>query len=447
MKNLRKIILAVLVGLVAFSTTGCSVKLVSWQQHKEAVELREKQYRMAYANVYATEYQKAVAEGRIKEEKNVGEYTIEALTQKLKNIVGVSEIKKIEKKASDTAETFSKNKVPSTYFWSWFFIHIVVVFLILLITMFTGIVVSDDRNSETTGFITAATILGGIAIFVIQFLTQNAAFNTHILLLQLVILGAFIITYAKISEDGNKGRIFLATFGPYITTIAILYLNKNTNLFAYPMLISASVWILFVSGMIISKINGGYEDGAKMVILDSFIAAAVLVLAFVLKNGTYFAYIALALIFVISVIRICVSNVKAKKEKAEKARLRAVYAEKQAEQKRIAKQKAEAERKDLEAAELIRKAAEEKARQEAAEKAAKEAEAKAAAEKAAEKEYQDKVVAEYEAACDEASELEEKIAAITGKDAASIMEKAKLTKKFNELDKKIGELGDLMGTF
>ena len=453
MKNLRKIILAVLVGLVAFSTTGCSVKLVSWQQHKEAVELREKQYRMAYANVYATEYQKAVAEGRIKEEKNVGEYTIEALTQKLKNIVGVSEIKKIEKKASDTAETFSKNKVPSTYFWSWFFIHIVVVFLILLITMFTGIVVSDDRNSETTGFITAATILGGIAIFVIQFLTQNAAFNTHILLLQLVILGAFIITYAAISDDDNKGRIFLATFGPYITTIAILYLNKNTNLFAYPMLISASVWILFVSGMIISKINGGYEDGAKMVILDSghneYVSgkAAVLVLAFVLKNGTYFAYIALALIFVISVIRICVSNVKAKKEEAEKARLRAIYAEKQAEQKRIADQKAEAERKDLEAAELIRKAEEEKARQEAAEKAAKEAEAKAAAEKAAEKEYQDKVVAEYEAACDEASELEEKIAAITGKDAASIMEKAKLTKKFNELDKKIGELGDLMGTF
>ena len=402
---------------------------------------------MAYANVYATEYQKAVAEGRIKEEKNVGEYTIEALTQKLKNIVGVSEIKKIEKKASDTAETFSKNKVPSTYFWSWFFIHIVVVFLILLITMFTGFEVSDDRNSETTGFIAAATILGGIAIFVIQFLTQNAAFNTHILLLQLVILGAFIITYAAISDDDNKGRIFLATFGPYITTIAILYLNKNTNLFAYPMLISASVWILFVSGMIISKINGGYEDGAKMVILDSFIAAAVLVLAFVLKNGTYFAYIALALIFVISVIRICISNVKAKKEEAEKARLRAIYAEKQAEQKRIAKQKAEAERKALEAAELIRKAAEEKARQEAAEKAAKEAEAKAAAEKAAEKEYQDKVVAEYEAACDEASELEEKIAAITGKDAASIMEKAKLTKKFNELDKKIGELGDLMGTF
>lgn len=447
MKNLRKIILAVLVGLVAFSTTGCSLKLVSWQQHKEAVELREKQYRMAYANVYATEYQKAVAEGRIKEKKNVGEYTIEALTQKLKNIVGVSEIKKIEKKAAETAKTFSKNKVPSTYFWSWFFIHIVVVFLMLLATMFTGIVVSDYRNSETTGFITAATILGGIAIFVIQFLTQNAAFNTHILLLQLVILGAFIITYAKISEDGNKGRIFLATFGPYITTIAILYLNKNTNLFAYPMLISASVWILFVSGMIISKINGGYEDGAKMVILDSFIAAAVLVLAFVLKNGTYFAYIALALIFVISVIRICVSTVKAKKEEAEKARLRAIYAEKQAEQKRIADQKAEAERKDLEAAELIRKAAEEKARQEAAEKAAKEAEAKAAAEKAAEKEYQDKVVAEYEAACDEASELEEKIAAITGKDAASIMEKAKLTKKFNELDKKIGELGDLMGTF
>ena len=97
--------------------------------------------------------------------------------------------------------------------------------------------------------------------------------------------------------------------------------------------------------MIISKINGGYEDGAKMVILDSFIAAAVLVLAFVLKNGTYFAYIALALIFVISVIRICVSNVKAKKEEAEKARLRAIYAEKQAEEKRIAKQKAEAERK------------------------------------------------------------------------------------------------------
>ncbi|MCI6257996.1 MAG: hypothetical protein MR694_02670 [Spirochaetia bacterium] len=445
MKNLRKIILAVLVGLVAFSTTGCSLKLVSWQQHKEAVELREKQYRMAYANVYATEYQKAVAEGRIKEEKNVGEYTIEALTQKLKNIVGVSEIKKIEKKAAETAKTFSKNKVPSTYFWSWFFIHIVVVFLMLLATMFTGIVLADRKKSEN--FITAWSLTGGIAIFVIQFLTQNAAFNTHILLLQLVILGAFIITYAKISEDGNKGRIFLATFGPYITTIAILYLNKNTNLFAYPMLISASVWILFVSGMIISKINGGYEDGAKMVILDSFIAAAVLVLAFVLKNGTYFAYIALALIFVISVIRICVSNVKAKKEEAEKARLRAIYAEKQAEQKRIADQKAEAERKDLEAAELIRKAAEEKARQEAAEKAAKEAEAKAAAEKAAEKEYQDKVVAEYEAACDEASELEEKIAAITGKDAASIMEKAKLTKKFNELDKKIGELGDLMGTF
>lgn len=445
MKNLRKIILAVVVGLVAFSTTGCSLKLVSWQQHKEAVELREKQYRMAYANVYATEYQKAVAEGRIKEEKNVGEYTIEALTQKLKNIVGVSEIKKIEKKAAETAKTFSKNKVPSTYFWSWFFIHIVVVFLMLLATMFTGIVLADRKKSEN--FITAWSLTGGIAIFVIQFLTQNAAFNTHILLLQLVILGAFIITYAKISEDGNKGRIFLATFGPYITTIAILYLNKNTNLFAYPMLISASVWILFVSGMIISKINGGYEDGAKMVILDSFIAAAVLVLAFVLKNGTYFAYIALALIFVISVIRICVSNVKAKKEEAEKARLRAIYAEKQAEQKRIADQKAEAERKDLEAAELIRKAAEEKARQEAAEKAAKEAEAKAAAEKAAEKEYQDKVVAEYEAACDEASELEEKIAAITGKDAASIMEKAKLTKKFNELDKKIGELGDLMGTF
>lgn len=447
MKNLRKIILAVLVGLVAFSTTGCSLKLVSWQQHKEAVELREKQYRMAYANVYATEYQKAVAEGRIKEEKNVGDYTIEALTQKLKNIVGVSEIKKIEKKASDTAETFSKNKVPSTYFWSWVFIHIVVTFLMLLIITFTGIVVSAEKKSEPDGFITAATILGGIAIFVIQFLTQNAAFNTHILLLQLVILGAFIIKYAAISDDDNKGRIFLATFGPYITTIAILYLNKNTNLFAYPMLISASVWTLFVSGMIISKINGGYEDGAKMVILDSFIAAAVLVLAFVLKNGTYFAYIALALIFVISVIRICVSNVKAKKEEAEKARLRAIYAEKQAEQKRIADQKAEAERKDLEAAELIRKAAEEKARQEAAEKAAKEAEAKAAAEKAAEKEYQDKVVAEYEAACDEASELEEKIAAITGKDAASIMEKAKLTKKFNELDKKIGELGDLMGTF
>ena len=445
MKNLRKIILAVLVGLVAFSTTGCSLKLVSWQQHKEAVELREKQYRMAYANVYATEYQKAVAEGRIKEEKNVGEYTIEALTQKLKNIVGVSEIKKIEKKAAETAKTFSKNKVPSTYFWSWFFIHIVVVFLMLLATMFTGIVLADRKKSEN--FITAWSLTGGIAIFVIQFLTQNAAFNTHILLLQLVILGAFIITYAKISEDGNKGRIFLATFGPYITTIAILYLNKNTNLFAYPMLISASVWILFVSGMIISKINGGYEDGAKMVILDSFIAAAVLIMGFVLKNVTYFAYIALALIFVISVIRICVSNVKAKKEEAEKARLRAIYAEKQAEQKRIADQKAEAERKDLEAAELIRKAAEEKARQEAAEKAAKEAEAKAAAEKAAEKEYQDKVVAEYEAACDEASELEEKIAAITGKDAASIMEKAKLTKKFNELDKKIGELGDLMGTF
>lgn len=445
MKNLRKIILAVLVGLVAFSTTGCSLKLVSWQQHKEAVELREKQYRMAYANVYATEYQKAVAEGRIKEEKNVGEYTIEALTQKLKNIVGVSEIKKIEKKASDTAETFSKNKVPSTYFWSWVFIHIVVTFLMLLIITFYGIVFAGRKKSEN--FIIAWSLTGGIAIFVIQFLTQNAAFNTHILLLQLVILGAFIIKYAAISNDDNKGRIFLATFGPYITTIAILYLNKNTNLFAYPMLISASVWTLFVSGMIISKINGGYEDGAKMVILDSFIAAAVLVLAFVLKNGTYFAYIALALIFVISVIRICVSNVKAKKEEAEKARLRAIYAEKQAEQKRIADQKAEAERKDLEAAELIRKAAEEKARQEAAEKAAKEAEAKAAAEKAAEKEYQDKVVAEYEAACDEASELEEKIAAITGKDAASIMEKAKLTKKFNELDKKIGELGDLMGTF
>ena len=445
MKNLRKIILAVLVGLVAFSTTGCSLKLVSWQQHKEAVELREKQYRMAYANVYASEYQKAVAEGRIKEEKNAGDYTIEALTEKLKNIVGVSETKKIEKKAAETAKTFSKNKVPSTYFWSWFFIHIVVVFLMLLATMFTGIVLADSKKSEN--FITAWSLTGGIAIFVIQFLTQNAAFNTHILLLQLVILGAFIITYAAISDDDNKGRIFLTTFGPYITTIAILYLNKNTNLFAYPMLISASVWILFVSGMIISKINGGYEDGAKMVILDSFIAAAVLVLAFVLKNGTYFAYIALALIFVISVIRICVSNVKAKKEEAEKARLRAIYAEKQAEQKRIAEQKAEAERKDLEAAELIRKAAEEKARQEAAEKAAKEAEAKAAAEKAAEKEYQDKVVAEYEAACDEASELEEKIAAITGKDAASIMEKAKLTKKFNELDKKIGELGDLMGTF
>lgn len=445
MKNLRKIILAVLVGLVAFSTTGCSLKLVSWQQHKEAVELREKQYRMAYANVYASEYQKAVAEGRIKEEKNAGDYTIEALTEKLKNIVGVSETKKIEKKAAETAKTFSKNKVPSTYFWSWFFIHIVVVFLMLLATMFTGIVLADSKKSEN--FITAWSLTGGIAIFVIQFLTQNAAFNTHILLLQLVILGAFIITYAAISDDDNKGRIFLTTFGPYITTIAILYLNKNTNLFAYPMLISASVWILFFSGMIISKIKGGYEDGAKMVILDSFIAAAVLVLAFVLKNGTYFAYIALALIFVISVIRICVSNVKAKKEKAEKARLRAIYAEKQAEQKRIAEQKAEAERKDLEAAELIRKAAEEKARQEAAEKAAKEAEAKAAAEKAAEKEYQDKVVAEYEAACDEASELEEKIAAITGKDAASIMEKAKLTKKFNELDKKIGELGDLMGTF
>lgn len=445
MKNLRKIILAVLVGLVAFSTTGCSLKLVSWQQHKEAVELREKQYRMAYANVYASEYQKAVAEGRIKEEKNAGDYTIEALTEKLKNIVGVSETKKIEKKAAETAKTFSKNKVPSTYFWSWFFIHIVVVFLMLLATMFTGIVLADSKKSEN--FITAWSLTGGIAIFVIQFLTQNAAFNTHILLLQLVILGAFIITYAAISDDDNKGRIFLTTFGPYITTIAILYLNKNTNLFTYPMLISASVWILFFSGMIISKIKGGYEDGAKMVILDSFIAAAVLVLAFVLKNGTYFAYIALALIFVISVIRICVSNVKAKKEKAEKARLRAIYAEKQAEQKRIAEQKAEAERKDLEAAELIRKAAEEKARQEAAEKAAKEAEAKAAAEKAAEKEYQDKVVAEYEAACDEASELEEKIAAITGKDAASIMEKAKLTKKFNELDKKIGELGDLMGTF
>lgn len=373
MKNLRKIILAVLVGLVAFSTTGCSLKLVSWQQHKEAVELREKQYRMAYANVYASEYQKAVAEGRIKEEKNAGDYTIEALTEKLKNIVGVSETKKIEKKAAETAKTFSKNKVPSTYFWSWFFIHIVVVFLMLLATMFTGIVLADSKKSEN--FITAWSLTGGIAIFVIQFLTQNAAFNTHILLLQLVILGAFIINYAAISDDDNKGRIFLATFGPYITTIAILYLNKNTNLFAYPMLISASVWTLFVSGMIISKINGGYEDGAKMVILDSFIAAAVLVLAFVLKNATYFAYIALALIFVISVIRICVSNVKAKKEEAEKARLRAIYAEKQAEEKRIAdqkaaeekaiaEQKAEAERKALEAAELVRKAAEKKAEEE-----------------------------------------------------------------------------------
>ena len=426
MKNLRKIILAVLVGLVAFSTTGCSVKLVSWQQHKEAVELREKQYRMAYANVYATEYQKAVAEGRIKEEKNVGDYTIEALTQKLKNIVGVSEIKKIEKKASDTAETFSKNKVPSTYFWSWFFIHIVVVFLILLITMFTGIVDSDDRNSETTGFITAATILGGIAIFVIQFLTQNAAFNTHILLLQLVILGAFIITYAKISEDGNKGRIFLATFGPYITTIAILYLNKNTNLFANPMLISASVWILFVSGMIISKINGGYEDGAKMVILDSFIAAAVLVLAFVLKNGTYFAYIALALIFVISVIRICVSNVKAKKEEAEKARLRAIHAKKQAEQKRIAKQKAEAERKAaLEKAEAERKALE------AAELVRK------AAEKKAEEERDAKINAHIEDLDAQIDALQNKIdTEFSAKDAMTLMKKAKAEKDKKALEEK-----------
>ena len=426
MKNLRKIILAVLVGLVAFSTTGCSLKLVSWQQHKEAVELREKQYRMAYANVYATEYQKAVAEGRIKEEKNVGEYTIEALTQKLKNIVGVSEIKKIEKKASDTAETFSKNKVPSTYFWSWFFIHIVVVFLILLITMFTGIVDSDDRNSETTGFITAATILGGIAIFVIQFLTQNAAFNTHILLLQLVILGAFIITYAAISDDDNKGRIFLATFGPYITTIAILYLNKNTNLFAYPMLISASVWTLFVSGMIISKINGGYEDGAKMVILDSFIAAAVLVLAFVLKNGTYFAYIALALIFVISVIRICVSNVKAKKEEAEKARLRAIYAEKQAEEKRIAKQKAEAERKAaLEKAEAERKALE------AAELVRK------AAEKKAEEERDAKINAHIEDLDAQIDALQNKIdTEFSAKDAMTLMKKAKAEKDKKALEEK-----------
>lgn len=424
MKNLRKIILAVLVGLVAFSTTGCSLKLVSWQQHKEAVELREKQYRMAYANVYATEYQKAVAEGRIKEEKNVGEYTIEALTQKLKNIVGVSEIKKIEKKASDTAETFSKNKVPSTYFWSWFFIHIVVVFLILLITMFTGIVLADRKKSEN--FITAWSLTGGIAIFVIQFLTQNAAFNTHILLLQLVILGAFIITYANISDDDNKGRIFLATFGPYITTIAILYLNKNTNLFAYPMLISASVWILFVSGMIISKINGGYEDGAKMVILDSFIAAAVLVLAFVLKNGTYFAYIALALIFVISVIRICVSNVKAKKEEAGKARLRAIYAEKQAEQKRIAEQKAEAERKAaLEKAEAERKALE------AAELVRK------AAEKKAEEERDAKINAHIEDLDAQIDALQNKIdTEFSAKDAMTLMKKAKAEKDKKALEEK-----------
>ena len=437
MKNLRKIILAVLVGLVAFSTTGCSVKLVSWQQHKEAVELREKQYRMAYANVYATEYQKAVAEGRIKEEKNVGEYTIEALTEKLKNIVGVSEIKKIEKKAADTAETFSKNKVPSTYFLSWFFIHIVVVFLILLITMFTGIVVSDDRNSETTGFITAATILGGIAIFVIQFLTQNAAFNTHILLLQLVILGAFIITYAAISDDDNKGRIFLATFGPYITTIAILYLNKNTNLFAYPMLISASVWILFVSGMIISKINGGYEDGAKMVILDSFIAAAVLVLAFVLKNGTYFAYIALALIFVISVIRICVSNVKAKKEEAEKARLRAIYAEKQAEEKRIADQKAAEEKAIAEQkAEAERKAALEKA--EAERKALEAAElVRKAAEKKAEEERDAKINAHIEDLDAQIDALQNKIdTEFSAKDAMTLMKKAKAEKDKKALEEK-----------
>ena len=434
MKNLRKIILAVLVGLVAFSTTGCSVKLVSWQQHKEAVELREKQYRMAYANVYATEYQKAVAEGRIKEEKNVGDYTIEALTQKLKNIVGVSEIKKIEKKASDTAETFSKNKVPSTYFWSWFFIHIVVVFLILLITMFTGIV---DSDSETTGFITAATILGGIAIFVIQFLTQNAAFNTHILLLQLVILGAFIITYAAISDDDNKGRIFLATFGPYITTIAILYLNKNTNLFAYPMLISASVWTLFVSGMIISKINGGYEDGAKMVILDSFIAAAVLVLAFVLKNATYFAYIALALIFVISVIRICVSNVKAKKEEAEKARLRAIYAEKQAEEKRIADQKAAEEKAIAEQkAEAERKAALEKA--EAERKALEAAElVRKAAEKKAEEERDAKINAHIEDLDAQIDALQNKIdTEFSAKDAMTLMKKAKAEKDKKALEEK-----------
>lgn len=459
MKNLRKIILAVLVGLVVFSTTGCSVKLVSWQQHKEYQAKYDEVERKAYATAYNTEYSKAVSEGRIKMNKSETDKAIDFAKDAINNAIGIgggSAETKVASIASKKARFIAKKEVPTTYFGSWVFIHIVVAFLMLLIITFTGIVLADRKKSEN--FIIAWSLTGGIAIFVIQFLTQNAAFNTHILLLQLVILGAFIITYAAISYDDNKGRIFLATFGPYITTIAILYLNKYTNLFAYPMLISASVWILFVSGMIISKINGGYEDDAKMVILDSFIVAAVLVLAFVLKNATYFAYIALALIFVISVIRICVSNVKAKKEEAESARLRAIYAEKQAEEKRIAdqkaaeekaiaEQKAEAERKAFEAAEAERKAVEEKARQEAEEKAAKEAEAKAAAEKAAEKEYQDKVVAEYEAACDEASELEDKIAAITGNDPASIMEKAKLTKKFNELDKKIGELGDLMGTF
>lgn len=479
MKNLRKIIFAALLGLVAFSTTGCSVKLVSWQQHKEYQAKYDEVERKAYVTAYNTEYSKAVSEGRIKMNKSETDKAIDFAKDAINNTIGIgggSAETKVASVASKKARFIAKKEVPTTYFWSWVFIHIVVAFLMLLATMVTGIVVSGEKKSEPDGFITAATIVGGIALFVIQFLTQNAAFNTHILLLQLVILGAFIITYAAIFDDNDKGRRFLSTFGPYITTIAILYLNKNTNLFAYPMLISASVWILFVSGMIISKISDGYEDGAKMVILDSFIAAAVLVLAFVLKNATYFAYIALALIFVISVIRICVSNVKEKKREAERARLRAIHAEKQAEQRRVeaeqkriadqkaaeekaiaeqkaeaerkaALEKAEAERKAFEAAEAERKAEEEKARQEAAEKAAKEAEAKAAAEKAAEKEYQDKVVAEYEAACDEASELEEKIAAITGKDAASIMEKAKLTKKFNELDKKIGELGDLMGTF
>lgn len=502
MKNLiRKIIVVAFVLCSCLMTTSCSVKLVSWQDHKDAVELREQEYKLAYANVYASEYQKAVAEGRIKTDKDISDSTIDIVKDKLKSIIGGNELKKIEKKAESTAEKISKEKVPSTFFWSWLFIHVLVSLILLAGIVGAAIGITEDDS------ISLFTVIGGLALYVIQFITQNNLYNTHILLLQLLILAFVMVIYSLALGVETEVRKTFFSLGAFIHVIVILFLNKYTSLFAYPMLISASVWTLFISEIIIHKKNNDSKSGFS----NFLIGIAVLVMAFIYSEISNLTYVTLISVFVVSVFRICIAKyenkflsilftltvaapivtnivtgdlllplyilggmivveiiiskvvkVKADKEAAEAARLKAIEEKKKAEEERIAEEKkaaaeaaakakaeaeqkaarekaeaerkaalekAEAERKALEAAERARKEAEEKARREAEE-----------ARRAAEEARKAEVKKQYDSACSEASELEAKIATISGKDAVSILEKSKLVKQLKSINEKIDEL-------
>jgi len=300
-KNIKtvKFVTILLVLFSCLFMAGCSIKPVSWADHKELqqefnqVELRE------YYKLYNEQLLEAIKQGKIKNNKSSTDKAMDFAKDAVESFTGFggSTKTKISKKAHKQASITAKKSVPTTYFGSWILFHIIFIPLIIFIGFIADIVNPVEELKLRTEV--AFGSFGGLGLYIGHFFVQNHPGSTLLFLISVFVFYTVLAFYNYISKNPRVGRKLFYGAGTFVLFIAAIILNVIKNQFEIPMVVSGAVWIIFISQIIIHAIDAD----SKSLVFDSITAAIVIIAAFLPNVGKEFAYVALYQMIILAIFR------------------------------------------------------------------------------------------------------------------------------------------------